>query len=295
MTHGVDINQSQSESVIAKMRIQKKIDYNKVRRYWNQVRPSVLGPYMMDSFGLPMEAGNFRFKEETKIVDEFVKEIPSTVAVLDLGSGVGYWSEYFAKRFNKVISVESSISLYEELLRKVQPLSNVHAIRMNVLKYKPDEKFGVVFLGGLLMYLNEPDVATILRKISTWLLPGGIIICRESTVRHGTVIHQGDYQVVYRSVENYQRIFFASGLQIVHDQPNAPYISPQMACELIKKWKAIIPKPLWCLPVSGRVFYWFSRLGYPGNAKYVPALLEKVGIEFPALMNHFFSLRPQEE
>jgi len=295
MTLENDVIQIQTESLNAKTRLPKNLDYNKVRRYWNQVRPSVLGPYMMDGFGFPMEAGKSRIKGEREIVDAFVKEIPPTVAALDLGSGMGYWTDYFAKRFNKVISVESSTSLYKGLLRNVQSLSNVKAIHTNVLKYKPDEKFGVVFLGGLLMYLNEPDVAHLLRNISTWLIPGGIIICRESTVRHGTVIHQNDYQVVYRSTENYRRTFSACGLQIVHEQPNAAYISPQMACELVKKWKAVIPKPLWCLPVCGRAFYWFSRLGYPGNARYVPKLLEKVGIEFPKLTNHFFLLRPQEE
>ena len=45
-----------------------RIDYAKVNRYWEKATPSILGPYMMDDFGFPASAGDFRFRAESRIV-----------------------------------------------------------------------------------------------------------------------------------------------------------------------------------------------------------------------------------
>jgi hypothetical protein len=71
-----------------------------------------------------------------------------------------------------------------------------------------------------------------------------------------------------------------------------------MACELIKKWKALVgTNPTGgdrfrCLPVVGRLAYWVFRLGYPWNTRLMPWLFARMGREFPLLTNHFFVLRP---
>ena len=74
-------------------------------------------------------------------------------------------------------------------------------------------------------------------------------------------------------------------------QANTAYINVQMACELIKKWKALVPEGFRCLPVVGRLAYWGLRLGYPWNSRLIPWLLARIGREFPLLTNHFFVLR----
>ena len=38
------------------------LDYAGVARYWRSARTSILGPYMMDGFGFPSGAGQFRFR-----------------------------------------------------------------------------------------------------------------------------------------------------------------------------------------------------------------------------------------
>ena len=59
----------------------------------------------------------------------------------------------------------------------------------------------MVFLGGMLMYLNESDVIALLRKLIPFIEAGGVILCRETTVRQETVIRDGTYQVVYSYVQ----------------------------------------------------------------------------------------------
>ncbi len=86
------------------------LDYSKVSLYWNNTRPSILGPYMMDGFGFPVGAGRFRFQVETGIVQDLIRGLDRNGTVLDMGSGIGYWTECFAQYFRKVISIECNIS-----------------------------------------------------------------------------------------------------------------------------------------------------------------------------------------
>ncbi len=267
------------------------LDYNRIRSYWSQARPSVLGPYMLEGFGFPVTAGHFRFRGERRIVERLTARIRSDACVLDLGSGVGMWTEHFARSFGKVVSVEASPVLFETLQRRCSQFANVETVHADVLSYWPPADVDLVFLGGLLMYLNEEDVRTLLRRLVDCLKPGGLILCRESTVRQGTVVHRADYQVVYRSPETYRRIFEHCGLYVESAEANIPYIFGQMQCELIKGWKALVPRRLHCIPVVGRVLYWCFRLGYPWNVRLIPRVFELVGRPFPVLSNHFFLVR----
>jgi SAM-dependent methyltransferase len=268
-----------------------QLDYSKVQAYWKQAKPSILGPYMMDGFGFPASAGRFRFRREQDTVARALTSLPSECSVLDLGSGVGFWTEYFAHRFAHVVSVEASPVLYSSLSDRCSRYPNVTTINGDALAFEPQEKFGLVFLGGLLMYLNEQDALMLLERLAPSLEEGALILCRESTVRRRTKTLQAEYQVVYRSVETYRRIFADADFNVVSAEPNAAYICSQMGCELVKKWKSLVPEQFWCLPVIGRMAYWAFRLGYPWNTRVIPRLVAMIGGEFPCLTNHFFVLR----
>ena len=138
------------------------------------------------------------------------------------------------------------------------------------------------------MYLNESDVTALLHRLIPFIETGGSILCRETTVRQGTVIRKGPYQAVYRSVQTYIDIFEKCGLSIIQVEENLPYILMQMGCESIKKWKKTVPGPLQVIPVAGRIAYWGLRLSNPWITR-VPAMF---GRSFPELTNHFFLLRP---
>ncbi len=263
-----------------------EIDYATVNRYWNEATPSILGPYMMDGFGFPASAGDFRFRAETRIVRRLARDVKRDGAVLDLGSGIGFWAEDFARRFSRVTAVEGSGALFQSLEKRCAPYPNLRPIHGDVMTFEPDGRYDLIFLGGLLMYLNEEDVIALLRRLVPCLEPGGIILCRESTVRGETVARRGDYQVVYRSVPDYRRIFGQCGLSVRHAERNEPYVLMQMGCELVKMWKETAPKRFQALRGVGRLTYFMFRLGNPWITR-IPKVL---GIPFPKLENHFFVL-----
>ncbi len=263
------------------------IDYIKVNRYWSNAKPSVLGPYMMDGFGFPAGAGNFRFHAETAIVQDLIKGQDQDGTVLDMGCGIGCWTQYFAKSFHKVIAIESSEPLCNVTKELCAPLPNVKATNEDVMTFEPKDQYELVFLGGMLMYLNENDLIDLLRKVMPFLGSGGVVLCRETTVKEGVVKRHGEYQAIYRSVETYKKIFGKCGLSVIKVKKNSPYIIMQMGCELMKKWKAIVPAPLQFIPIAGHIVYLGVRLA----GSLMIRVLEKFSISFPELENHFFLLR----
>ena len=264
-----------------------ELDYATVHRYWNAAEPSILAPYMMDGFGFPAGAGRFRFRAEARFVQRLIAGANTNGTVLDLGSGMGYWPEFFASQFANVIAIESSLPLFQALKRRCDPYPNVKARHESAIDFEPKGVYSLMFFGGMLMYLKTEDVISLLRKLVPFLEDGGIILCRESTVRQGTVTREGEYQAVYRSVASYSRIFEECGLLVTTVELNASYVLLQIGCESVRRWKEVIPKPLQLTPLVGRLVYWGLRLSDPWAVR-VP---EALGLPIPRLRNHFFVLR----
>ena len=263
-----------------------EIDYAKVNRYWEAATPSILGPYMLDDFGFPASAGDFRFRAESRIVHRLTLQVKRDGSVLDLGSGIGVWAEDFAGRFSRVTAVEGSHTLFQSLQERCARYTNLHPIHGDVRNFEPAASYDLVFLGGLLMYLNERDVIALLRKLVPCLQPGGMILCRESTVRGDAVALRGNYQVVYRSVSDYRRIFAQCGLSIPHVERNEPYVLMEMGSELVEKWRQAVPARFQALRAVGHLTYFGLRLGNP----WITRIPKALGVGFPMLENHFFVL-----
>ena len=63
----------------------------------------------------------------------------------------------------------------------------------------------------------------------------------------------------------------------------------QIGCELIKKWKRLVPEPAQMLRIIGPLTYWAMRLGNP----WINHLPKALGMPFPKLENHFFVLEAE--
>ncbi|MCZ6758840.1 MAG: methyltransferase domain-containing protein [Gemmatimonadetes bacterium] len=269
------------------------VDYATIGRYWSEAEPSIMGPYMMEGFGFPASAGSYRFDAERTIVDRLIRgaSVNFDGTVLDLGSGVGFWTEYFAQQFGKVIAIDASVPLYEAMKLRCSRYANATLLNDDVLAFQPEDRYSLIFLGGMLMYLNEEDVVSLLKRVTSFLEPGGIVLCRETTVRSGALTRQGDYQVVYRSIQSYASLFGKCGLSVDHVERNTPYFLMQMGCEFIKKWRASVPEPIQAAPLLGRLTYRALRIG---GAR-LTRLPDAMGIDFPELTNHFFVLRKNSD
>ena len=161
----------------------------------------------MDSPPLPAV---FVFTQKPGLRKQLIRGLNPAGTVLDLGSGIGFWTEHFAQHFAKVVAVEASTPLYEALVQRCAEYSNVEAVQGDAVSFEPEDSVELVFLGGLLMYLNENDAVSLLRKLVGSLAPCGVIVCRETTVRRTDMTREGDYQAIYRSGPSHRTLVFST-------------------------------------------------------------------------------------
>lgn len=264
------------------------LNYKKIQEFWDQAKPSSLSPYMMEGYGFPESASKYRFKAEAKILKCLLESVDRNGTVLDLGGGVGLWTSFFAERFRHVITVEASPRFYKALEERRSLHPNIQIFQQDVRSFVPQTPISLAFSGGLLMYLNDEDIRNLLKRLRGDLKPGGIMVCRETTIRNGAVIRQGNYQAVYRSVSVYKKIFEEAGFQVLKIEKNSPYVLLEMGIQFLEKLKEMIPYPKRWISILGPCVYFGLRL----SNRWIVKMPRWLGMEYPELQNHFFAIRP---
>jgi hypothetical protein len=102
--------------------------------------------------------------------------------VLDIGSGVGDVAFLAARMVGKsgsVVGVERAASTVATARRRVATLkvSNIHFAEAELATFQTDQKFDALI--GRLVLLYLPDPARVLRGLSRYLRPGGIVAFQE--------------------------------------------------------------------------------------------------------------------
>lgn len=114
------------------------------------------------------------------ILRPFVKQI-STGRTLELGAGCGAITRFIGELGGKVVAVEGSADRARIIGNRCEELKNVTVIADLIQNFKPDEKFDVVTLIGVLeysqVYINEPDPVQYLLKLAkSFLKDDGVLI-----------------------------------------------------------------------------------------------------------------------
>ena len=275
---------------------EQQIDDAAVQRYFDGVGGTAAAAMSMmaHEHNLPAGAAAYRLRMELQAVSDWLDTVSVSGSVLDVGCGAGTWSEIFGKRYKTVIGIERSHLMVNAARERVAHLSNVNIIEGDVRKDLPSEPFDMVFLGGLCMYLNDPDVVELLHSLSCRLRLGGQIILRESTVQQQLSLGYGEYQAIYRDVNLYRQLFADAGFQCVEVRRNFGYTSMVTAEQLVdfrRRWLPFLPKDS---HVLGAMTWWMLRGTTPLSLWALPRVLSMLNVPWPRLQNHFFNLRPVE-
>jgi 2-polyprenyl-3-methyl-5-hydroxy-6-metoxy-1,4-benzoquinol methylase len=140
---------------------------------------------IIDSYrGLPRLYSRIRFSIlRQNFLEEIGQYLPRRGRILDLGSGFGLFSLYFAlcEPERELIGVERSRERVALARASAQTLSlaNVRYDCCDVLDWKGDGPFDAVYLLDLVHHLPVAEVAGFLEAVCAQLRPGGTLILKE--------------------------------------------------------------------------------------------------------------------
>ena len=274
----------------------RQIDYTVVRRYFQTAgsNTAATASYMAHEQNLPQNAVRYRMRKEIATIAGWLDGVPLPGRVLDLGCGAGTWTKIFADRYDRVVGIEQSSSMVKAARALLAPFPGAEIVEGDGRKDLPVGPYDLIFLGGLCMYLNDPDAVALLRSLKGRLASGASIVLRETTVPHGTLTPRGDYQAVYRSVILYQDLFREAGFQASEYRRNYAYTSMEVAVELVearRNYLRFLPAQS---PFLGALTWYALRATAPLTFWLLPRVLPRLQINWPRLQNHFFRLRSPE-
>lgn len=268
------------------------LDYDAVRSYWEDAAAEAdSASYMAHDQGLPQDCIEHRFTLEGAVIDRWFANLGPSAALLDIGCGAGAWTARFAAQYARVVGVDASAGMLDAARRRLAGHDHVELVEGDALTVPLDGDFDGVLVGGLLMYLDRADAESLLRRLSR-LAPNGRIILRESGVRSGVEVKTGEYQVVYRSVDEYRSIARDAGLRVVAVERNRGYAHMEVAITLTELFRRLPPLARRDASATGGPLWRLLRRTEAISLGILPRAIESVGLEWPHLINNFLLLEP---
>ena len=268
----------------------ERLDYEVVRRYWDRTAgTAAAASYMAHEQGLPQSCVGDRFALEREVVERWFADLGAESAVLDMGCGSGAWTALFAQRYRRVVGIEQSAAMVADARERLRGMTNVELIEGDCLQVPIEGRFQGAFFGGMLMYLNRDDAVRLLARVAE-LVPDGRIILRESGARRRVEVKTGEYQVAYRSPEEYAAIASEAGLSVRAVERNRGYARMEVAVEAVNCVRRL-PMLKRRDPALAGVPIWHAlRISAPITLELLPRAVRAVGIDWPHLMNNFLLL-----
>lgn len=206
------------------------INPNKVKQFWDS-RANFYKKVAIESVAnLEHDPENLKLKidDETKKVFSWLPDLNGK-DILDLGAGVGQWSFRFAERgAASVIAVEYAAGLVEiaQAEAKKRGLDQVQCVVSAAEKFSTENKFDLIFISGLFVYLTDGQANELLTKLRGFLAEGGLLILRDGTAVESRYEiddrfseHLGqNYSANYRTANEYKKAFSDAGFHLIKDE-----------------------------------------------------------------------------
>jgi len=216
------------------------IDSDKVKSFWmrrgkktKDIDPSITN--FEDNKDLKILKNNL---EENKIFDYL--ELKKDYRVLDLGCGWGNWAFKFADKVKEIYAVDFCSDLIKAGKKECEKrkVNNINFFVSSVQDFKTDQKFDIIFLSGIVQYINDFEFEKLLDNISNISKNGTKIVLREPTGIIGryevnnkySEALKDYYSATYRTREEFIDAFEKKGFKLIKDDDMYPEGSP------LNKW-----------------------------------------------------------
>lgn len=207
------------------------MDFGRVKRFWDD-RADLYGRIPFESIGNlehDQALAGRKVELETDKISKWLGPLKGH-HILDLGAGVGQWSFRFALwGAGSILAVDYSLrlSLIAKKEAKSRKLSGIQFVVSPAESFLTEKSFDLIFVSGLLIYLSDTQIESLLSNIKRMCKRGGGRVM----VRDGTGVtrryeisdayseHLGDdYSAVYRTRDEYLGIFSKYGFELLADE-----------------------------------------------------------------------------
>ena len=137
--------------------------------------------------------------------------------ILDIGCGIGRWADNLIDNIYSYIGIDYSKGFIEYANEKYKSNDNIKFYEMSLLNISDDllsKKFDLIICSGVLMYINDDNLSTVLMNIKKML--GGYFYIQESisimdkrlTLNNSkSEALKTNYSAIYRMSSEYEKIF----------------------------------------------------------------------------------------
>ena len=166
--------------------------------------------------------------EKQKVLSELklIKKEIKNSNFLDLACGTGRWSIFFHKKFKHITAVDYSrntLSIFKKII-KLQKIKNINIVEKNINYFKPINQYDLVWISGLLIYLNNNEIKKLLKKINKIQSYKSIVLLRDGTSIKKKEFNiknkfskglNSKYSAKYRTKNQYKKIFEENGYKLL--------------------------------------------------------------------------------
>jgi len=165
------------------------------------------------------------------------KEIPKMVSyvnpnkdmhMLDLGSGYGTWTFFFANNVKHIDAVDYTKELVDVGIQRMRSenITNIDFCCNSIQQFISAKKYDMILLSGICIYLNDADIKKLMKHINDYTKKGSIIVLRDGTGLNDKYIISKEYSerlksmysAMYRTREEYIDIFKSIGFELIKDE-----------------------------------------------------------------------------
>ena len=205
------------------------LDSKKIKFFWDSQAKKVADIGLEGVSNLEEDPTLLKAKiaaEKSKVMKKI--DLDKTKRVLDLGSGSGQWSFRFAEIAKEVVAVEYSAEMCNLARTEAAKMNlrNIKFVASEAQNYQSDELFDLIFISGLLIYLNDEECDLLVSRCAQNLRPGGDLFLRDGTgIKSQFDINNqyskglsAYYSATYRTSSQYIKLFTRNGFLLLNQE-----------------------------------------------------------------------------
>jgi ubiquinone/menaquinone biosynthesis C-methylase UbiE len=201
-----------------------------MKDFWKKQSEKKISPVSMGNLEENKKLLKKKIILEKKKVNLFLDKF-NKKSILDLGCGTGTWTYFFSKfrDVKKIYAVDYSNDMLNIARKYIKDKNKIKFVNKSAELFNIKKKFNLIWVSGLLIYLNNKQIKKMLNHCKKMLENDGYILIRDATAKKKKFVLKNKYSVelknkysaIYRTKNNYKKLF-SKNFKLIKDENMFP-------------------------------------------------------------------------